>query len=169
VARYRVVPERSRVDIEASSSVHPIRGSATGLEGEIDVTLRGSRLVLSEEVAARIDLAVSRLSSSNPLEDIEMKRRAEVRKYPTIVGEVREVHAGKAGGYVVAGNLTFHGVARRVEGEIELTVDENGTLVIKGEQTFDVRDFGIEPPRILMLRVHPEVHVRLHLEATRAR
>jgi hypothetical protein len=37
--------------------------------------------------------------------------------------------------------------------------------VLEGESTFDVRDFGMEPPKILMLRVHPEVNVRVQIFA----
>jgi hypothetical protein len=41
------------------------------------------------------------------------------------------------------------------------------TLVIEGEHVFDVRDFGVRPPRIGFLRVHPEVNVAIRIEATR--
>ena len=36
-----------------------------------------------------------------------------------------------------------------------------------GESTFDIRDFGMEPPRILMLKVQPEVGVRVEIVAER--
>jgi hypothetical protein len=39
------------------------------------------------------------------------------------------------------------------------------TVRLMGRSTFDIRDFGMEPPRILMLRVHPEVTVRIDLVA----
>ena len=34
-----------------------------------------------------------------------------------------------------------------------------------GESTFDIRDFGMEPPRILLLKVQPDVHVRVEIHA----
>ena len=39
------------------------------------------------------------------------------------------------------------------------------TLAIRGEHGFDIRDFGMEPPRILMLRVEPDVSVRVEIIA----
>jgi hypothetical protein len=42
------------------------------------------------------------------------------------------------------------------------------TIRLTGEETFDIRDFGMEPPRILLLRVEPEVRVRVDIIATRA-
>ena len=34
-----------------------------------------------------------------------------------------------------------------------------------GDQVFDIRDFGIESPTVLMFRIYPDVTVRLHVEA----
>ena len=38
-------------------------------------------------------------------------------------------------------------------------------LVVTGEQVFDIRDFAIPSPTMLMLRIFPDVRVRLHVEA----
>jgi hypothetical protein len=65
----------------------------------------------------------------------------------------------------VAGELKFHGVTQREDGEVTVEVNDGRTLVIDGEQTFDVREFDIEPPKFLMLKVHPDVTVRVHVVA----
>jgi hypothetical protein len=41
------------------------------------------------------------------------------------------------------------------------------TLQLAGQATFDIRDFGMEPPRVLMFKVDPEVSVRIDVVATR--
>jgi hypothetical protein len=38
-------------------------------------------------------------------------------------------------------------------------------VTLAGRSTFDIRDFGMEPPRILMLKVQPEVAVRVEIVA----
>ena len=38
-------------------------------------------------------------------------------------------------------------------------------LIITGEQVFDIRDFAIPSPTVLMLRIYPDVRVRLQAEA----
>jgi len=38
-------------------------------------------------------------------------------------------------------------------------------VIITGEQVFDIRDFAIPSPTVLMLRIYPDVRVRLHAEA----
>jgi polyisoprenoid-binding protein YceI len=111
----------------------------------------------------RIEVPVATLRSGNPLEDAELQRRVDARRYPTIAGEVRTAAALEDDGrFRVEGDLTFHGVTKAVTGEVRVTVDGD-SLRMEGEQTFDVRQFGIKPPRILMLRVEPDVRVRIEL------
>jgi hypothetical protein len=48
---------------------------------------------------------------------------------------------------------------------IESTTGDS--LQLDGEKVFDIREFGMEPPRILMLKVYPEVTVRVSIVADR--
>ena len=41
----------------------------------------------------------------------------------------------------------------------------SGRLVVTGEQVFDIRDFDVPSPTVLMLRIYPDVRVHLHVEA----
>jgi hypothetical protein len=68
----------------------------------------------------------------------------------------------------VTGDLAFRGVVRRCDDEMTISVVDDRTLRLEGRSTFDIRDFGMDPPRILMLRVHPEVAVRIEIVAERA-
>jgi polyisoprenoid-binding protein YceI len=128
---------------------------------DVDITdgeVRGLR-------SGRVEVPVASLRSGNPLEDAELQRRADARRFPTIVGETSSVASlDRAGHFGVEGDLTFHGVTQPVRGELRITQDGD-RLRIEGEHVFDVRDFGIKPPRILMLRVEPEVRVEINLVA----
>ena len=44
---------------------------------------------------------------------------------------------------------------------------DDRTIRLSGSSRFDVRDYGMEPPRILMLKVEPEVDVRVDIQAER--
>jgi polyisoprenoid-binding protein YceI len=164
VATFRIDPRQSRVWIEARSSMHPIHGEAQGLEGSIEAALADGRIDLAEGPKVHIQLPVTNLQSGKRLEDAEMMRRIDARRFPTIRGETTEFKEN-GGSYRVRGDLTFHGVTRPVEGEVTVTCPDASSLVIEGEQTFDIRDFGVEPPKILMLRVHPDVRVRVKVVA----
>ncbi|HXX89512.1 MAG TPA: YceI family protein [Acidimicrobiales bacterium] len=168
MARYVIVPDRSTVWIDAKSSLHPIHSEVRGLLGFVDVEVDGSgALDLSKTPSGHLELAVDQLSSGNPLYDREMKRRIESRRYPTIVGDLSEMSAdGEAGSYVVRGDVTFKGVTQVCQDTMTIAAKED-LLVLEGAHTFDVRDFGMEPPRIMMLKVHPEVDVRVEITARR--
>jgi hypothetical protein len=167
VARFRIVPERSKVFISARSSLHPIDTRTDGLEGFVDVgVLGGGRLDLTGRTKGKVSLPVERMSSGNPLEDRELRRRIDARRYPTIDGELTGMRAtGRDGRYLVRGEVTFKGATRGYEEEMEVAHDGDGILQLSGESTFDIRDFGMEPPRILMLKVQPEVGVRVEIVA----
>ncbi len=56
-------------------------------------------------------------------------------------------------------------MTRQVEGEVTISAPDERSLIIEGEQIFDIRDFGVEPPKILMFKVHPDVRVRVQVVA----
>jgi polyisoprenoid-binding protein YceI len=169
VTLYRVVPERSWIWIEARSSLHPIRSTTDGLEGFVDLETRdGDGVDLSVEPAGKLSLRVDRLSSGNPFEDHELRKRIDARRFPTIDGVVTHVECTDGDGrYRVTGDLAFRGVVRRCEDNMSITIMDDRTVRLEGEATFDIRDFGMDPPRILLLRVEPEVVVRVEIVAER--
>ena len=164
--RYRIVPERSRLQARATSSVHPIDVDTTGVEGWFEIALDGGRIDTTVAPAGRVEIDVDRLRTGNPLYDRELDRRLDTRKFPRVRGDVRAIRAADDG-YAVRGDLTFHGETRPVEGRVRLRVVDERTIEVAGEQTIDMREFGLEPPRFLMLKVHPEVQVYGHVVAER--
>jgi polyisoprenoid-binding protein YceI len=167
--RYEIDPSRSSVTIDASSSVHPIHSQTKGLEGWLELELLDDgRVNLAAPPAARLSLPVEQLKSGNPLEDRELRRRIDARRYRTIDGELTGMtQGGRAGVYRVRGDITFRGVTRSYEDEMTFTRRDAGTIAVTGHSTFDIRQFGMEPPKVLMLRVHPEVRVAIEVVATK--
>jgi polyisoprenoid-binding protein YceI len=169
VTLFRIEPERSKLWIDATSSLHPIHTETDGLEGSFEADLLDSgQLDPSSPPKADLQLAVRLLTSGNPFYDREIQRRTESRKFPTISGRLTSMQpTEEAGRYLVGGELTFRGTTRSVDGEMTLTAPDARSVQLDGQQTFDMRDFGMNPPRILTLRVHPEVTVRVAIVASR--
>jgi hypothetical protein len=111
---------------------------------------------------------VDRLRSGNPLEERELRRRIDAGRFPTISGTLLSIAPGGEGAYRVRGAITFLGVTNEYDDVMVIEVLDDGALRLTGESTFDVRDFGMRPPRILMLRVEPEVKVRVEVIAEAA-
>jgi len=166
MARFRVVPDESTVDIDLDVNLHPSHLTAGAVSGTIECELDGSgRPRLDAPYAARLSLRVDQLTSGNGLQDREMRRRFDARRHPTIVARV--THGEELDGrgrYRASAQLTMHGQTREVEAVVRVRAAGN-RLVVDGRQSIDVRDFGIEPPRLLVLRVGPVVKVRAHMVA----
>jgi polyisoprenoid-binding protein YceI len=161
VARFKIVAARSHLWVEARSSLHPIKAETGSIGGFVETGFDSGRLDLKVAPQGRIEVEVESLKTGNMLYDRELERQLDVRKYPRIRGEILEVKELDAGcRYQVRGNLSLHGVTKTVEGEVNLRAVGDGSFEVEGEKVFDIRDFGLSPPRILMLKVYPDVKVR---------
>ena len=94
-------------------------------------------------VAGNLSLTVDHLSSGNRMEDRELQRRIDSRRYPKIEGTLDKIAPSEESeSYLVGGDMA-------------------------GKSTFDIREFGMEPPRILLLKVEPDVEIRVEIFATK--
>ena len=158
------MPERSSVAVQARSNVHPIRLRAVGPEGHLDLATAAP--------SGRLSLRVEQLRGSNALEDAELRRLVDARNHPTIEGRLTAVEAIGPGAYRLGGEVTFRWVTVAAAGDVSFDALEGpggggeGEAVVRGSAEFDVRDFGMEPPRVLLLRVEPVVTVAVDLRLT---
>jgi polyisoprenoid-binding protein YceI len=169
VPRYRIVPSRSQVWIDARSNVHPIHSRADGLEGYVELDPdEAGHVDPSRGPSGRLSFAVSRLTSGNGLEDRELQKRVDSRRFPTIDGVLTGMTSSNIdGSYWVSGDLTFRGVTKHCEDEMTVDFADADTVTMAGASTFDIREFGMEPPKILMFKVDPTVQVRVEIVAER--
>jgi polyisoprenoid-binding protein YceI len=169
VARYTIVPERSQVWIDARSNVHPIHSATSGLEGHVELELGAEGTIDPSSVpSGRLSLAVDRLKSGNRLEDRELQKRIDSQKFPRIEGVLGQmVQDGSDGSYRVRGDVIFRGVTRPHEDLMTIRQLDARTISLTGSSRFDIRDFGMQPPKVLMLKVEPEVDVKVEIVAVK--
>lgn len=165
--QFRVDPERSAILIEVRSTVGPLSFGAIGLTGMIRAGVVDGALCADAPAEGSLAIDVGTLSSGNDLYDAELRRRIDARRYPTVAMHLSGCTAGGSPGrYRLAGDITFHGLTRAAEGTVEIRSLGDDRMVITGEQVFDIRDFAIPSPTVLMLRIYPDIRVRIHAEAT---
>jgi DNA-binding PadR family transcriptional regulator/polyisoprenoid-binding protein YceI len=165
---FRLDPERSAVLIDVRSTVGPLSFGTLGVAGSFRAAIADGVLHPDFAPSGRITIDVAGLQSGNRLYDAELLRRIDARRYPTASLELQRCDASGPGNrYRLAGELTFHGVTRYAEGTVGLDAISAKRLVVTGEHVFDIRDFAIPSPTMLMLRIFPDVRVRLHAEAER--
>jgi len=170
LARYTFDSVRSCVWVSGRSSLHPINTETRGITGWFETSTRADgSLDLDLPVAGELELAVERLTSGNQLYDHELRRRIDARRFPTIAGRLSGIAAdGPHPRYTVTGDIVFHGKTRTFEHDMHIEVHEEG-VSLTGEYVFDIREFGMKPPSMLMIRVYPEISVRVELHGTRDR
>ena len=162
--RYLVVADESQVWIAGSSSVHPIRATATGLTGWVELATTAKGIARTPRLGGEIRIEVERLRSGNSLVDRETRRRIDAAHHPEIVGTVTSAERLSAESLKVTGTIAFRGEVQEVTGEVTVA-REPGEITVDGSATFDVRTWGLQPPRVGLLKVHPDVQVRIHVVA----
>ncbi len=167
LVRYAFDSERSCVWVSGRSSLHPINTETRGITGWFEASFGpDGSLDLSTPIAGELELAVERLTSGNQLYDRELRRRIDARRYPTIEGRVAGIVAnGPQPNYLVSGDVTFHGKIRTFEHQMQIRA-RTGEVELSGDYVFDIREFGMKPPSMLMVRVYPHIGVRVELHGT---
>jgi hypothetical protein len=84
VARYRIIAERSRLWVEARSSLHPIKAESGEVSGYVEIEIGAGGPDLKVPPQGRIDVNVESLKTGNVLYDREVEKRLDTRKYPRI-------------------------------------------------------------------------------------
>lgn len=178
MARYEIDPARSFVLVVARSNVHPIHLRGDGVQGHLDLVPEhdgetgsdAGHAMARAAPTGRLSLRVERLRGASGLEDAELRRHADAARFPTIDGLLTSVERLAAGRFRLGGDVTFRGVTRPCTGDVSLAPHAAGApteVALRGQATFDIRDFGLEPPRLLLLRVEPEVSVAVELSLVR--
>jgi len=148
--------------------MHPITAETRALVGTIVGELDENGVPRFElEHGARLQLAVETMKSGHRLQDMEMQRRLHPRKYPLI--EVVVDRAWRLDGTDrcrAAFRVTAHGRTQSFEEDFRMRL-EGRRLIVEGEHTFDMRDFDVNPPGFLTLKVDPEVTVKARIVAER--
>jgi polyisoprenoid-binding protein YceI len=166
--RYTLDSVRSCVWVSGRSSLHPINTETRGITGWFEAATRtDGSLDLDQAVSGELELAVERLTSGNQLYDRELRRRIDARRFPTIAGRLTGIVAnGAHPNYDVTGEVSFHGKTRTFGHGMQIEVSDEG-VALTGEDVFDIREFGMKPPSMLMVRVYPEITVRVELHGVR--
>ena len=166
--RFRVNTAQSTVKVGLRVNLHPSHINANALSGVIECEVdEQGKPRLDQPYSAELTLPVDAIKSGNSIQDREMRRRFDVSRYPTITATVTHGEALEGEGrYRAAAQLTMHGQTREITGDVQLGV--NGTTMsIDGQQVINVKEFGIDPPRLIILKVEPDVDLQVHIVAER--
>jgi len=162
-ARWLPVRGQSLVSFDAVFPPADFSGFGRDLTGEFEADAAD----LTRGVSGRLTVQVSGISTGNERRDKEMWKSLAADRHPTIYFVIQTVDVPSFPPGVaehtdtlltIQGRLSIAGVERvkRFSGRVRLM---QGRLWVRGESRFKMSDFGIKPPRYLLLWVKDEVGV----------
>jgi hypothetical protein len=167
--RFEVVSANSSLTFFATSPTQSAYGKTAELIGYIDAAWHADGTLGQEpKPKMHVEFKVETLRTGNDLQDREMWKLIDSKRFPKVAGDLGEFSPSSVRGrYTGAGQITLAGLTRRYESEFRL--ERNGkNVTLDGQLNVDVRDFGLKPMKLLVLSVAPLVRVRLRLVAVRS-
>jgi len=168
VAGYRVREKLARLPAQSDAV-----GRTDAVTGGMTVRQEGDRLVAE---SVRMEVDVSRLRSDEAMRDNRMRTMGlETATFPTAtfvgtapVSVPATVTQGTPASAEVTGDLTIHGVTRRVTIPVQVQMS-GGRPEVVGSLRFPMSDFGMTPPNIGgFVTVDPDATLEFQLFLTRA-
>jgi YceI-like domain len=167
--RYTVSRAGSVLTFAAKSTLHSVSGKNTMLDGFIRAGIdEGGKLIFDPLPVMHLDFLVEQLRSGNTMLDQQMWKLIDSKRFPRITADLRTLAPTDSPfRFTGSGDITLAGRMKRYGGTIDFSV--SGTdLIFEGDLDVDIRDFGLTPPNLLIIRVDPIVKVHLHLVANLA-
>ena len=165
--RFDVVRAESTLTFFALSSAQSVYGRTNELSGSIEAAWNeDGTIAFDPPPQMHVECRVESLRTGNELQDQEMWKLIDSKRFPKIAADLRAGASAPRGRCAGVGQITLAGLARTYEGEFSLERDGK-RVTIEGDLEVDVRNFGLKPINLLVLSVAPLVKVRLYLVASR--
>lgn len=167
--RFAIVPALSRVGFDAKSTLHDFSGVTSSVEGELTVNLAHP----GDRPAGTITAEAATLDTGLAGRDEDMRQTLAVDRYPTIlfewtgfVASTVDPEARTITG-TATGELTIRGQTREVSMLVRVSVDASKRVIIDGETSIRLSDFGVSPPTRLggTVKVDDELELWIALSA----
>jgi hypothetical protein len=169
ITRYTISPEDSSLTIAARSTLHAVQIQAAGLRGFVEASWNADGTLATEpQPKMHVEFSIDQLKSGNGMQDREMQKLVDAKRFPKAAADLRKLEPSPSPNrYEAVGEVTLSGRSRTYNGEF-LIANGGDSITVEGDLTLDIRDFGLTPPSLLILRVDPVLRVRLRLVARNA-
>jgi polyisoprenoid-binding protein YceI len=166
--RYTIDAHASNLTYEGKSSLHSVSGRALDFRGYVDAAFSEDGTLQADPAPAmRLEVPVTALRSGSTPKDQEVWRLIDVERSPHIVAELRSIELLYGTTiYQAMGEITIAGRTRSYDGQMLVLTEDRQTVSVRGDLEIDIRHFGLEPPRMLFVRIEPVISVHLSLVAT---
>jgi len=166
--KFKILPVRSSVRFDARATGHTVHGVTQQVSGE--VVFDPEDLAKNARVTLQVQAAT--LNTGNKVRDRKMREsHLETERHPLIGFRSSKVEAiapslreGETQEMNVSGTLSLHGVDRNIVFPVK-AVRRGGDLLVSGETTLRMSDYGIPVPGFLFVKVQDQVKVMFEVVA----
>ncbi|HUH03494.1 MAG TPA: YceI family protein [Kofleriaceae bacterium] len=163
---YRVDGAGSALVVRARSSVHDTDTRFDQVTGSVEAD---PAALETAGATARFEVHMASFDAGDWLKNRKLKKDLELDTHPTAqfeLRELREVTRGESSRFeaVAVGVIRYRGRELPMEIRGSGTMDEHG-IDATGSFDVDIRAFGMQPPKILMFKIEPEVTIEVTLRA----
>jgi polyisoprenoid-binding protein YceI len=159
MTRFSVVTHRSRVEVVVKVTLQRFHLKSEQVRGAFDADVDEQGAIRSPEMSGRMKVRSDSLKSGNRLFDRDMNKMLETRKYSEITGEILGAEPNGDGDYAIRGRLYLHGMSEDVTGVARVIEAGPDHALFEGKMTIDFTHFNLDPPKLLVLKVIPELEV----------
>jgi len=153
--------KESRLWLEGTSSVKSYKCNAT----KVDVAVLGEPKAAPAEIvkSASLTVPVAQLDCGNKTMNEHMKKALKAEKNPQIAWTMTSYEV-QGPNVVIGGKLTIAGKENTIEIRGTGSAD-NGVVRFKGSKVFNMTDFGVKPPSLMLgtMKVRDPVTVSFDL------
>lgn len=161
--RFAIEPS-SRVVVTARSSVHDTETVWSSMSGHIEVDPED----LEAGADAEISVDMAKFDAGDWLKNRKLKKDLDVARHPTALFRLTGLSGIEDQGDKTAasatGKLSWRGHEVEIEASGSAKIDSS-SIEATARFEFDVREVGVKPPKILMLKVEEIVSVVVELRA----
>lgn len=143
----------AHTEVFGDSEINP---STKDIKGELSIDNS------IESLKGKIYFDTLSLISDKKDRDANMYELLEVNNFNTISFEISSISKNEDK-YKIDGILTLHGVTKDVSSIATITND-NGAMILNGDFSILLSNFGMKPPTLLFLTVRDQIDINYNIE-----
>jgi len=159
---YKLINTASELSILGTSSLHDWEIKAENMKGSISIDSLNVK-------SLKIEIEAEGLKSGHKGMDKNTYKALNTDQYKTIVFQMSnssKLSKQSDGKYLIEakGSLTISGTTKNIDLKLYLETN-NYQIKLKGEKTFNMTDFNVDPPKALMgtIKTGNEITVKYHV------
>ena len=154
----------STIMVKGTSSAHDWESNAEDFSGTATITVTDGAIETISGLS--LDVVTGSIKSGKRVMDNKTSDALKAKDNPSITFSMASLDEVTATAVTVSGSLNLAGVAKEIVLTGDYTIGTDGSLIVTGVQSVNMKDYGIDPPTAMMgaLKTGEEVNVEFTIK-----